>query len=206
MGSLLLNQSSKTGIALDIGGTTTDFGLFIKGEPAFKPRGIEIDAHPTLIRGLYSHSIALGGDSAVWVEAGALKIGPKRQGAAAALGGPAPSPTDALLVLDKIKDQENQLDFELKKAEKALAALKTMLSDVRGHIPALKKYYLALPNQLKGYKKFFAVNNSLGLATLDKLEANPDVFYGNKPVKTSKLTFLNIIRGPEKYFLKHCHN
>ena len=101
-------------------------------------------------------------------------------------------------------NEEELSDPEYK--TKALAALKTMLSDVRGHIPALKKYYLALPNQLKGYKKFFAVNNSLGLATLDKLEANPDVFYGNKPVKTSKLTFLNIIRGPEKYFLKHCHN
>ena len=88
--------------------------------------------------------------------------------------------------------------------EKALAALTEMLADVKKHIPALKKYYLALPDELKGYKKFFAVNNALGLATLDKLEANSDVFYGDKPVKTSKLTFLNIIRAPEKYFLRNC--
>ena len=125
MGAMVLNESSKTGIALDIGGTTTDFGLFINGDPVFKPRGIEIASHPTLIRGLYSHSIALGGDSAVRVKNGEIKIGPERQGPAAALGGPLPTPTDALLVLDQLQeDRKNQLDFELKKAEKALAALK----------------------------------------------------------------------------------
>jgi len=125
MGTMVLNQSSQTGIALDIGGTTTDFGLFIKGETSFKPKGIEIDKHPTLIRGLYSHSIALGGDSAVQVKAGKIKVGPERRGPAAALGGPAPTPTDALLVLDQIKEAEaKQLDFDLKKAKSGLAALK----------------------------------------------------------------------------------
>jgi farnesyl-diphosphate farnesyltransferase len=78
-----------------------------------------------------------------------------------------------------------------------------MLNDLKTHIPALKKYYQALPDELKGYKKFFAVNNALGLATMEKLKNNPDVFYGSKPVKTSKLTFLNIMRAPEKYFLEH---
>lgn len=92
---------------------------------------------------------------------------------------------------------------EPQKKEKAMSALEEMLNDLKKHIPALKKYYFALPDELKGYKKFFAVNNALGLATLDKLEANPDIFYGNKPVKTSKLTFLNIMRAPEKYFLRH---
>lgn len=88
----------------------------------------------------------------------------------------------------------------------ALTALETMLNDLKSHIPALKKYYQALPAELKGYKKFFAVNNALGLATMEKLKDNPNVFYGNKPVKTSKLTFLNIMRAPEKYFLKHSRN
>jgi N-methylhydantoinase A/oxoprolinase/acetone carboxylase beta subunit len=128
MGTMVLNQSSQTGIALDIGGTTTDFGLFIKGETAFKPKGIEIDKHPTLIRGLYSHSIALGGDSEVQVEAGKIKVGPERRGPAAALGGPAPTPTDALLVLDQIKENEaKQLEFDLKKAENKLLDLKKEL-------------------------------------------------------------------------------
>ncbi len=88
--------------------------------------------------------------------------------------------------------------------ERALSALSEMLDDLSSHVDALKKYYLALPDQLKGYKKFFAVNNALGLATIEKLRDNPDVFYGDKPVKVSKLTFLNIIRAPEKYFLRHC--
>mgnify|MGYP006293482593 CR=1 FL=1 len=88
--------------------------------------------------------------------------------------------------------------------ERALSALSEMLDDLGSHVDALKKYYLALPDQLKGYKKFFAVNNALGLATIDKLRGNPDVFYGDKPVKVSKLKFLNIIRAPEKYFLRHC--
>lgn len=87
--------------------------------------------------------------------------------------------------------------------DKALTALDQMLNDVKSHVPALNKYYQAVPEELKGYKKFFAVNNSLGLATIEKLKDNLDVFYGDKPVKTSKLSFLNIIRAPEKYFLKH---
>jgi len=87
--------------------------------------------------------------------------------------------------------------------QKALNALAAMISDLESHIPALKDYYQALPDELKGYKRFFAVNNALGLATVEKLKNNRDVFYANKPVKTSKLTFLNIMRAPEKYFLKH---
>ncbi|MGM0548196.1 MAG: squalene/phytoene synthase family protein [Bacillota bacterium] len=93
--------------------------------------------------------------------------------------------------------------IEPQQKEKAMAALSVMLKDLKEHIPALKKYYQALPSELNGYKKFFAVNNSLGLATLEKLENNPKVFYGKKPVKTSKLTFLNIMRAPEKYFLAY---
>lgn len=91
-----------------------------------------------------------------------------------------------------------------KKEEDALNALSKMINDLKNHIPALKKYYLALPAELKGYKKFFAVNNALGLATVDKLEANSDVFYGSKAVKVSKLKFLDIMRAPEKKFLKYC--
>lgn len=87
--------------------------------------------------------------------------------------------------------------------KEALAALEKMLSDLKTHIPALKKYYLALPDSLKGYKKFFAVNNGLALATIAKLENNLDLFYGDKPVKVSKLKFLKIIKSPEKYFLKN---
>ncbi len=89
-------------------------------------------------------------------------------------------------------------------ASEALKALSKMLIDLESHIPALKKYYEALPSELRGYKKFFAVNNALGLATVDKLKENPDVFYGVKAVKVSKLKFLDIMRAPEKKFFDYC--
>lgn len=97
---------------------------------------------------------------------------------------------------EELADPENK--------ERALVALNQMLENLSSHVEALKKYYLALPDELEGYKKFFAVNNALGLATMDKLRDNSDVFYGKKPVKVAKLSFLNIIRAPEKYFLRHC--
>lgn len=128
MGALLLNKSKESGIVLDMGGTTTDFGLFIKGDPAFKPKGIEIADQPSLIRGLYSYSIALGGDSQLQIKKGELQIGPQRQGPAAALDGPAPTPTDALLVLGKIKAEAvKKENFDLQKAEKSLLNLKEKL-------------------------------------------------------------------------------
>lgn len=97
---------------------------------------------------------------------------------------------------EELADPKNQT--------KALTALAKMLTDLKSHIPALKKYYQALPVELKGYKKFFAVNNALGLATIDELEDNADVFYGNKAVKVSKLKFLDIMRAPENKFLDYC--
>lgn len=125
MGTMLLNKSKESGVVLDIGGTTTDFGLFIKGEPVFKPRGINIAGHASLIRGLYSYSIALGGDSELHHENGELKIGPRRRGPAAALGGPAPTPTDALLLLAKIKkDDIKKEGFDIEKAKNSLLKLK----------------------------------------------------------------------------------
>lgn len=83
---------------------------------------------------------------------------------------------------------------------RVMEALDKMLDDLLKHTAALKKYYHALPQSLSGYKKFFAVNNALGLATVEKLRDNTAVFYGDKAVKVSKLAFANILRAPEKYF------
>lgn len=82
--------------------------------------------------------------------------------------------------------------------EQALAALNQMISNTQQHIPALIDYYEALPEEARGYKKFFAVNNALGLATLEKIKDNPEVFYSSKPVKVSKLEFLSIMKSPDK--------
>ena len=55
-------------MALDIGGTTTDIAVFADGVPLLENLGVTIEGHKTLIRGLRTRSIGLGGDSAVSYE------------------------------------------------------------------------------------------------------------------------------------------
>ncbi|NPV04737.1 MAG: hydantoinase/oxoprolinase family protein [Syntrophaceae bacterium] len=86
-------------VAVDMGGTTTDIALLADGVPLLEPLGVTIEGHRTLIRGLKTRSLGLGGDSRVRVDDGRLVIGPRREGPAAAFGGPWPTPTDAMIVL-----------------------------------------------------------------------------------------------------------
>ena len=99
MGALTSAPSQGTSLVLDIGGTTTDMAVLIDGVPLLAPLGIEIPPYKTLIRALQTHSIGLGGDSAVRCREGVESIGPDRVGKAMAYGGPAPTPTDAFCVL-----------------------------------------------------------------------------------------------------------
>ncbi|MFO7570956.1 MAG: hydantoinase/oxoprolinase family protein [Smithellaceae bacterium] len=100
MGILATADIQEDAVALDIGGTTTDISVFAEGAPLLEPSGVTIDGRKTLIRGLYSKSIGIGGDSAVSVQGGKMVIGPERKGPAAALGGQCPTPTDAMVALD----------------------------------------------------------------------------------------------------------
>jgi N-methylhydantoinase A/oxoprolinase/acetone carboxylase beta subunit len=100
MGVLSMAKCNEDAIALDIGGTTTDIAIFADGVPLLESLGVTIEGHKTLIRGLRTRSIGLGGDSIVRCESGKLVIGPRREGPAAALGGPFPTPTDAMIVLN----------------------------------------------------------------------------------------------------------
>jgi N-methylhydantoinase A len=104
-GAALLARTYRLDAALtaDVGGTSTDFGLVVAGQPVRRPRvdvgGLEI-AQPSV----ELHSIALGGGSVVAVRDGAISIGPDSAGAAPGpacfgLGGSDPTPTDAWLVL-----------------------------------------------------------------------------------------------------------
>jgi len=88
-------------IGLDVGGTTTDVCLYVSGAPLIEPHGATIGEYRTQIRSLYTRSLPIGGDSVLSVADGAIKIGPKRKGPAAAYGGPAPTPTDALVALGR---------------------------------------------------------------------------------------------------------
>ncbi|MBC7332632.1 MAG: hydantoinase/oxoprolinase family protein, partial [Synergistetes bacterium] len=99
LGALALVRPNEDGILMDIGGTTTDISFVADGTPLLEPFGIEIERYKSLVRSLYSFSIGLGGDSKVQIINGKIKIGPEREGPPKALGGPSPTPSDALITL-----------------------------------------------------------------------------------------------------------
>jgi N-methylhydantoinase A/oxoprolinase/acetone carboxylase beta subunit len=100
MGALALDGCKGTTLVLDIGGTTTDMSVVLDGVPLRAPYGIRLGSFRTLIRSLLTRSIGLGGDSEVRTDKdGHLIIGPLRKGMPVALGGPAPTPTDAMITL-----------------------------------------------------------------------------------------------------------
>lgn len=117
MGILSLADIKDDAVALDIGGTTTDIAVFADAVPLLEPYGVQIDRYKTLIRGLRTKSIGIGGDSRVKLEGDKLVIGPEREGPAAAFGGTYPTPTDAMILmgLTNIGDKE--------KAEAAVAGI-----------------------------------------------------------------------------------
>lgn len=102
--------------------------------------------------------------------------------------------TGLKISIDKLMNESNK--------KEGMNVLAKMIDDVRSHIPNLVNYYHTIPNDMKGYRKFYSVNNALGLATIEMMEDNEDVLYGKKAVKVSKLTFLDIMKNPEKGFLK----
>jgi len=117
MGVLATACIKEDAVALDIGGTTTDISVFADGVPLLEPSGVMINGRKTLIRGLYTKSIGVGGDSVVRIEKGDILIGPQREGPAAALGGLYPTPTDAMIVDGIIHFGDKQ------KAEEALTVI-----------------------------------------------------------------------------------
>ncbi len=91
-------------LMIDMGGTTTDLALLAGGFPLLARKGLRVAGRPTLIRSLWTRSIALGGDSSLRIVEGALHIGPDRSGPALALapqdvGSRPPTLTDAMNVL-----------------------------------------------------------------------------------------------------------
>jgi N-methylhydantoinase A/oxoprolinase/acetone carboxylase beta subunit len=104
MGAIAFAPEDEGCLVLDIGGTTTDIAVLVHQTPLLNPLGINLGGYQTLIRALHTRSIGLGGDSVVAVKDGVLSIGPERRGPALAYGGPNPTPTDALHILQKIND------------------------------------------------------------------------------------------------------
>ncbi|QCQ22839.1 hydantoinase/oxoprolinase family protein [Desulfoglaeba alkanexedens] len=127
MGSLPFVQDAEETLVLDVGGTTTDMAVLIRDAPLLDPVGIEVARYRTLIRSLKTVSIGMGGDSAVSVAGGGLRVGPERMGRAMAYGGSVPTPTDALFVL--AKDDRGDVDAARRGLEPIAAALGKSLEE-----------------------------------------------------------------------------
>lgn len=85
LGSMVFSDQKETTLLLDIGGTTTDISLLVRGEPLLESMGTTIHGKKTLIRSLHSHSIAIGGDSVLRLEKGRPIVGPQRLGSSLCL-------------------------------------------------------------------------------------------------------------------------
>ena len=104
MGSVAFSSEDEDTLIMDIGGTTTDMSILINRVPLLAPLGIQLGDYKTLIRSLDTLSIGVGGDSVVKIKSGQFEVGPERLGPAMAYGGPVPTPTDALFVLEEMKN------------------------------------------------------------------------------------------------------
>lgn len=112
MGAIPHAPADQDVIVLDIGGTTTDIAFLVDKAPLLEPVGIRRGRYKSLIRSLRTDSKGIGGDSSLRVTEGRLTVGPDRQGPAMAFGGPMPTPTDALVVLDLMPEGDKEKALE----------------------------------------------------------------------------------------------
>ncbi|AFM00541.1 MULTISPECIES: hydantoinase/oxoprolinase family protein [Desulfitobacterium] len=120
IGALAQTDPRQSFVVVDIGGTTTDIGLILSGEPLLSAHGAQIGPFLTLIPTLATRSIPVGGDSAVLpspdVPEG-FTLAPYRKGPAYCLGGEYPTPTDAMRYLKRVEHGDYA------RAEEGLASL-----------------------------------------------------------------------------------
>jgi N-methylhydantoinase A/oxoprolinase/acetone carboxylase beta subunit len=112
MGLSALCSVETDALLLDMGGTTTDVGVFASGQPIIEEKGIDLNQRPTLTRSLKTRSIAIGGDSSVSLNQGQLEVGPKRLGPCLAQGGPALTLVDALNVFLDLNYADSQASLQ----------------------------------------------------------------------------------------------
>jgi len=117
LGALAQSNSDESYVVVDIGGTTTDIGLVLSDSPLMSSHGAQIGPYLTNVRSLAVRSLPIGGDSVVLMKNGEIHLAPYRLGPAYCIGGPNPTPTDAMRYLD-LTDYGS-----LNRAGKALAGL-----------------------------------------------------------------------------------
>ena len=85
-------------ISLDVGGTTTDIAFWENGLSLMARKGAVVNGYPTAVRAFHMRSVGIGGDSAITKTEDGYRVGPMRQGPAAAVGGTKATLSDALIV------------------------------------------------------------------------------------------------------------
>ncbi|MDM8525155.1 hydantoinase/oxoprolinase family protein [Desulfococcaceae bacterium HSG8] len=186
MGAIAFASDEEESLVLDIGGTTTDIALLINRIPLLEPLGIRVGNYKTLIRSLKTHSIGIGGDSAVRVRDGILEIGPDRVGPAMAHGGTFPTPTDALAVLGKVRNGDREQS--VKGIDTVAQALGTSLEEA-----AFRIFDQACQKILAAVRDMTERINKKPVYTVHEIQED----YQVNPKK------MLILGGPAPYFARH---
>ena len=138
----------KSGVVIDIGGTTTDFVIMENGNPKLIEK-VEIVGKKTLVRCVDSVSIPYGGDSLIDND-----IQPKRLDKPVAFGGKHITLTDAL----------NCIGYEIGDASKSKRAWKDKIVSIEKAEEVVKKFILTICEVVKS----FNVDTIIGTGYLAK--------------------------------------
>jgi N-methylhydantoinase A len=117
-------------VCVDMGGTSFDVSLVVDGEPEIESQAT-LQGHPLLMPAVAIHTIGAGGGSVAYVEAGALRVGPRSAGAVPGpacyrRGGTEATVTDANLVLGRLPSAVRlggELELDLAAATDAVASV-----------------------------------------------------------------------------------
>ncbi|MFZ5644184.1 MAG: hydantoinase/oxoprolinase family protein [Bacillota bacterium] len=117
LGVQALIPPGETAVIVDIGGTTSDLALILSGQPLLSSKGANVFGHMTHVNALAVKSVPVGGDSVVERVGKEIILLSERVGPPYCMGGPMPTPTDALKVLGLTKMGD------IKKARQAMRIL-----------------------------------------------------------------------------------
>ncbi|MEM4367014.1 MAG: squalene/phytoene synthase family protein [Candidatus Anstonellales archaeon] len=91
---------------------------------------------------------------------------------------------------DDLLKEENMRD--------SLRILSAMVKEARRHVQRCERYISSIPERLKGYRSFVAINYLMALRTLEKVEGNPALFLSQEPVKIGRDEVSRIIKEVTK--------
>ncbi|MDR2459303.1 MAG: hypothetical protein LBE38_00765 [Deltaproteobacteria bacterium] len=194
MWSLYNDSGDEDLLMVDMGGTSTDLSILSRGAPLMTSRGMRVAGRDTLVRGLLTSSLALGGDTDLSWDGDKFIPEAKRRGLALALDplnadSRPPTLTDALNVLGRT--QVGDVDISLKAFAKLGSDPKSIaqkaVEAVFGHLTSALSEFLERANR----QPVYTINEFL----VDwKLEPKKVVFLGGPafPMAEFSRDFLGI--------------